>query len=231
MISQIGIHTGLKAVACIKTTAEDEIDETGAAAYLFYLADPLSAAQSSAISFVSAVEQELHDHCRRVAEVSFDIAARVGLSKMAGTLKRAGEMHDAGKSRVCWQRAIGNADLVKPLAKSGHARFNQWINGGYRHEFGSLVDALKSLEQNGERELILHLVGSHHGHARPHYNQRGFDKEAALTVCQQAGLEAMQRFGFLQARYGWWGLAWLEATIKASDIIVSAGFDQRGPND
>lgn len=231
LISLIGTNTGLKAVACVKTSAADEIDESGTAAYLLYLADPLSAAQSSAVSYVSTDEQELHDHCSRVAEVSFDIAMRVGLNEMAGTLKRAGEMHDAGKSRVCWQRAIGNSDLVRPLAKSGHARFNALINGGYRHEFGSLIDAGKSLEQNGEQELILHLVASHHGHARPHYNQRGFDKEAALNVCQQAGLEAMRRFGFLQAHYGWWGLAWVEAAMKAADIIVSAGYDRRGSND
>jgi len=231
LISLIARRTGLKAVACIKTTGEDENEEALAATYLFYFTDSLSAAQSSAVSFVSREEQELKEHCTRVAEVAFDIATRVGLGKMVGTLKRAGQMHDAGKARSCWQRAIGNPDLTKPLAKSGHARFNQLFNGGYRHEFGSLFDAGETLEHNKERDLILHLVASHHGHARPHYKQSAFDKETALGICQKTALEAVQRFGLLQVRYGWWGLAWLEALLKATDVIVSSELDQGGPRD
>jgi CRISPR-associated endonuclease/helicase Cas3 len=231
LISRIGRHTGLKAVACIKTTGEDENDDAVTASYLFYFTDSLSAAQSSAVSFVSREEQELNDHCTRVAEVAFDIATRIGLGKMAETLKLAGQMHDAGKSRSCWQHAIGNPVLTKPLAKSGHARFNQLFNGAYRHEFGSLVDAGKTLKQNKERELILHLVASHHGHARPHYRQSCFDKETALSICQKTALEAVQRFGFLQTVYGWWGLAWMEALLKAADAIVSSELDQGGHRD
>lgn len=229
LISQIGKHTGSKAVAVIKTTTEDENDDDPKASYLFYFADTLSAAQSSAISFVSAEEQELKDHCMRVARVASDMANRVGLSGMAGTLERAGQIHDAGKARVCWQRAIGNPDLNRPLAKSGHARFSQVVNGKYRHEFGSLIDARKSVERKEGRELILHLVASHHGNARPHYHH-DFDKETAPDIRQEASLEAMQRFGFLQAHYGWWGLAWMEAALKAADIIVSGGYDRGGSN-
>ena len=76
------------------------------------------------------------------------------------------------------------------------------------------------------RDLVLHLIASHHGHGRPQFAERSFDRETALDTNRDMALEAMQRFARLQARYGWWGLAWLEAWLKAADGIASAGLDE-----
>lgn len=231
LISVITKNTGLKLVANVQMGGHEEtMEET--ARHLLYFADPVSAVQSSVVSFVSREKQALSEHNHGVAAVAADIAARVGLGERAAALGLAGGNHDIGKNRHCWQLAIDNPDFTQPLAKSGHARFDQVFNGGYRHEFGSLLEACKigELAQHPERDLILHIIASHHGNARPHFKENGFDKETALNACQAEALEAMQRFGCLQARYGWWGLAWLEALLKAADALVSGGFDQGGSN-
>jgi CRISPR-associated endonuclease/helicase Cas3 len=81
---------------------------------------------------------------------------------------------------------------------------------GYRHELGSLVDA-----EQGD-ELMLHLVAAHHGHARPHFLPRAADSEA-LKKSEAAIRAAPGRFARLNDRYGPWGLAYLEALLKAAD--------------
>ena len=81
-----------------------------------------------------------------------------------------------------------------------------------------------------ERDLILHLIASHHGNARPHFEPRSFDNERYTTrENAEAVNEAMRRFGRVQKRFGRWGLAWLEALMRCADIAASqplAGFDE-----
>jgi CRISPR-associated endonuclease/helicase Cas3 len=131
--------------------------------------------------------------------------------------------HDLGKDRPWWQRAVGRVGKP-PIAKSGQARFDYRINRGYRHELGSVADlqgadSLGSLERR-VAELCLHLVAAHHGHARP-----GFRAEAAGPLSTDAVQKAIAatptRFARMQATYGWWGLAWLEALVKAADVLAS----------
>src|SRR5690606_41058967 len=58
--------------------------------------------------------------------------------------------------------------------------FDHKINRGYRHELGSVADicdSKASLPATVDRELCLHLVAAHHGHARP-----GFHVEAIGPV-------------------------------------------------
>jgi CRISPR-associated endonuclease/helicase Cas3 len=137
----------------------------------------------------------------------------------------AGHEHDRGKHRPWWQRAIGNAALERPLAKSGHAGFNHKLNGGYRHELGSLLE----IEGDGglgdalPRDLVLHLIAAHHGWGRPHFLGRAYDQRYGLTRNREAAHATIQRFARLQKRYGWWGLAYLEAVLKAADGLVSSG--------
>lgn len=109
------------------------------------------------------------------------------------------------------------------VAKSGHSRFDHQINRGYRHELGSvadLEDGKAILPAAVDRDLCLHLVAAHHGHARP-----GFRVEAAGPVVTDAAKRALTktpaRFAKLQAQYGWWALAWLEALVKAADVLAS----------
>lgn len=131
--------------------------------------------------------------------------------------------HDLGKDRPWWQRAVGRTDRPA-VAKSWQQRFDHKINRGYRHELGSVADleAPASLEsfEPALAELCLHLVAAHHGHARP-----SFRTEAAGPLRTEAVKRVLAttpvRFARMQATYGWWGLAWLEALVKAADVMAS----------
>lgn len=131
--------------------------------------------------------------------------------------------HDLGKDRPWWQRAVGRVEKP-PVAKSGQSRFDHGINRGYRHELGSVAD-LQGVAWIGSfdpciAKLCLHLVAAHHGHARP-----GFRIEAAGPLSTDAVKQAIAatpiRFAQMQTTYGWWGLAWLEALVKAADVLAS----------
>lgn len=138
------------------------------------------------------------------------------------TVVEAAGQHDLGKDRPWWQRAVGR--IEKPaVAKSDHSRFDHKINRGYRHELGSVADLgdeKVSLPTTVDRELCLHLVAAHHGHARP-----GFRVEAVGPVVTDGAKRVLSetpaRFAKLQTRYGWWALAWLEALVKAADVLAS----------
>lgn len=226
LISLISRRTSLKMVATVQLGGHDE-SEDEANRYLLYFADPASVALCSAASFVSRGKQLLTEHTNQVGTLLHSLAQQIGLPEdYQSALNLAGCGHDMGKNRRCWQRAIGNPDASTPLAKSGHAHFAQLFNGHYRHEFGSLLETGKSesVSEHPHRDLILHLVASHHGHARPHFREDAFDRETAFRTCQDAALETCQRFGRLQAQYGWWALAWIEALLKAADALVSGGY-------
>lgn len=144
----------------------------------------------------------------------------------------AAGQHDLGKDRPWWQRAVGRVDRP-PVAKSGQSRFDHTINRGYRHELGSVADlesaaALRSFDDPSLAELCLHLVAAHHGHARP-----GFRAEAAgplrTDAVKRAFAETPARFARMQATYGWWGLAWLEALVKAADVLASREEEEAAP--
>jgi len=220
--------TGLKLLESVQVGGHDESEEETNAAWILYFSTPASAVESATISFVGREAVALPAHSAQVAKIARDLVEKNGLADLALAFEWAGGGHDRGKNRRCWQRAIGNRDADRPLAKSGNGRFSHTMNDGYRHEFGSLLDATADPSLQGQRfrDLVLHLIASHHGHARPHFSEHAFDRETALEANSKGALEAIQRFAHLQASYGWWGLAWLEALFKAADGIASAGLDE-----
>jgi len=132
--------------------------------------------------------------------------------------------HDSGKQDLRWQRAIGNPEGSPPLAKSTAAGFNWRALDGYRHEYGSLGLLLADTPAWGSeeiRDLVLHLIGTHHGRARPHFDAEAIAGEGSAAALMQPG-EVARRFARLQDRYGPWGLAWLEAILMAADGESSA---------
>lgn len=114
---------------------------------------------------------------------------------------------------------------------------------GYRHEVLSLamVEGNAALrKQAHDFDLVLHLVASHHGWCRPHAPpveegealevtlQHGKDQLAANTQHGKArlGSGVAQRYTELVRRYGWWGLAWLEAIVRLADHRASEQREQ-----
>jgi CRISPR-associated endonuclease/helicase Cas3 len=150
--------------------------------------------------------------------------------ELADAVVRACEWHDAGKNRSWWQAAIGNAD-AEPLAKSDVPAFEYDLNAGYRHEFGSFLDAMDDacLKKHPRRDLILHLIAAHHGWARPTFEPQAYDRSRPTPVCERAAREAAARFARLQREQGWWQLAYLEALVKCADAIASANPDWPEP--
>lgn len=169
-------------------------------------------------------EVRLEKHNSDVRRFAQILAERLRLdTQLAEALAVAGGWHDKGKNRQCWQMAVGNFNLEIPIAKSNQTWFNHKLNNYYRHEFGSLVEANadEQLKQHPERDLILHLIATHHGYARPHFPERAFDKDNPIALNRFIAQAAMKRFAQLQIKYGWWQLAYLEAILKAADALAS----------
>jgi CRISPR-associated endonuclease/helicase Cas3 len=132
----------------------------------------------------------------------------------------------------------------EPLAKSPvpiddiARRRRAWEASGYpqggRHELSSvalLTKQGKLLNSANDVDLVLHLVASHHGWCRPFApvapDPDPIDIELPIdgenvSVRSDHGLAALDsgvsdRFWRLTERYGWHGLAWLEALLRLAD--------------
>jgi len=185
----------------------------------------LTQARQSAIDDAQSVKtnQTLAAHTRQTVDQVQRIAQSLDLQEeLKEALVKAAERHDRGKARHIWQWYAQNHDSGEPLAKSTKYRDGR-VLGGYRHEFGSLLEASaeEELRKHPESELILHLIAAHHGWARPHFERNACDNTRTTSENEAAGVEAMQRFGRLQRRFGRWGLAWLEALVRCADIAAS----------
>jgi CRISPR-associated endonuclease/helicase Cas3 len=162
-------------------------------------------------------EISLSHHQREVAVRARKLAIAAGLGEdLAQKYSEAGELHDCGKDHELWQTAMGAQN--PPAAKTVAAR-NPALLNGYRHEFGSLFKLNKSQIKD---DLVLHLIATHHASGRPFFEPCQFDPRQEEKHCHSIAREAEQRFGRLQAEYGPWGLAYLEAIFKRADGLVSA---------
>lgn len=199
--------------------------------YLLLMTEPRQSALDHPET--AKTRQPLDFHLNLTAERMKGITEALGLEKnIEEALAIAAEWHDRGKNRLVWQRYACNSDLAMPLAKSTKY-LNGCFLGGYRHEFGSLLDAAEDekLRRHPEADLILHLIASHHGWARPHFERNAWsdgDNSRTTAEKEEAAAEAMRRFARLQQRFGRWGLAWLESLVRCADIAAS-GPDARPP--
>lgn len=177
--------------------------------------------------------QLLATHQAQVAEVAEAICRALAIPPpQAAAVQLAARHHDDGKRRTLWQRSIGNRSQ-EVLAKSGERGLPP-LATGYRHELGSLLD----LEHDPKcaaappevQELARHLIAAHHGRARPHFPlEECFDPEHPEEKVLRVAGEVPRRFARLQRRYGRWGLAYLEALLKAADACASANPQEEGP--
>lgn len=167
--------------------------------------------------------QRLAEHQSCAAAHASRLAQRLGLSKNAErVLVVSARLHDEGKRASRWQLAF-NAQTDGPYAKT-RGPVNVHLLDGYRHEFGSLPYAERDAEvaalPDDDRDLVLHLIASHHGFARPNISTRGCDNAPPSALESRARAVAL-RFARLQQRWGPWGLAWWEALLRAADQQAS----------
>ena len=193
---------------------------------------------------------ELERHGQAVAARARAVARCIGLPPaLADVVEHAGRLHDIGKADRRFQGWLDpDGELGMLVAKSKVPRHRWeamrvaagWPRSG-RHEDLSARLVRAWLEHSpdwGEplqRDLLLHLVISHHGKGRPLVppvadgTPEAVSAEVAGTAVSapaDLGIVDWQqptRFRRLSDRFGPWGLALLEAIVIRSDHAVSAG--------
>ena len=185
---------------------------------------------------LGGAEVSLREHQDGVVHEVVRMAEAVELDgSLVQLIAEAGRRHDEGKRDPRFQRLLaGGSSLAsqEPLAKGrvrvreGHALRRAWreagLPGGFRHEATStaLIDGIAGAADD---DLVRHLVASHHGCARP-YLPVVADSAAWIdtSALERVDGEVPERFWRLVRCYGWWGLAYLEATLRLADHRQSA---------
>ena len=186
-------------------------------------------------------------HQAAVAARARQFAINLGLPEdIIRAIEIAAAHHDEGKRDPRFQRMLHGGDkwlhaaATEPLAKSGmdpadRAAFRRaWRLSGYpagmRHEALSARIAAPLVDGEPDADLIIHLIASHHGFARPLLPPITDPAPVSVTGPGNAVLDSAQtvdwegpaRFGRLCERYGRWGLALQEAIVRLADIWCSA---------
>ncbi|MGI6458663.1 MAG: type I-G CRISPR-associated helicase/endonuclease Cas3g [Candidatus Hydrogenedentales bacterium] len=219
-IRQIEQKTQLKTVRrlMVKKADESADEDEQEEQWLLLLSPRQTRASASAES-----PQTIDEHNGKVECIAKKLGETFGLpASIIEALERAARHHDDGKAAPRWQRAAGHepSDSAEPLAKGAV----DWRKlDGYRHEAGSLISASTedSILAHPEKDLILHLIATHHGWARPGFKAEAFAVEAPPNTAQRLTMESMLRYDRLQRRFGWWGLAWLESLLRRADAMAS----------
>ena len=196
----------------------------------------------------------LDRHQRGVGHRAAAYAKRLGLTaEMQNDLRLAGYLHDLGKVDRRFQSQLVGGDPVKlemldePLAKSewGEPRVSRYPRG-MRHEIASVALAQSNpevLSGAHDLDLVLHLIITHHGYARPlppviedsepsklHHSHDGHEMKADSDLADtDIAFQSTERFWRLTDRYGFHGLAWLEAVLRLADHRQSEA-ESRGIN-
>ncbi|MDE0392233.1 MAG: type I-U CRISPR-associated helicase/endonuclease Cas3 [Rhodospirillales bacterium] len=197
-----------------------------------------------------SVELELHGHA--VGTRARKVAERIGLpDDMLEVVERAAKLHDIGKADERFQRWLDPRRQSGPLLAKSNAPRHRWeamrVSSGWprggRHEDLSarLVRAWLMQTPNWgtflQRDLLIHLVISHHGKGRPLVPPAtdgsigsvcGVVEGVSIRADADLAIvdwEQPNRFRRLQDQLGPWGLALLECVVIRADHAVSAGVD------
>jgi CRISPR-associated endonuclease/helicase Cas3 len=207
----------------------------------------------------------LRDHTEHV-RVRVDRSCQLlPIAEWLDTLRTAADMHDWGKADERFQALLVNGDRsdawAQPTlwAKSAcmpvtpaerrTVRRRTGLPDNFRHEMLSLQFAQMASELPADpikRDLVLHLIASHHGAARP-FAPVVEDDDPPLVSLKPIGLDyaltadqrrtsvshrldsgIAERFWKLNRRFGWWGLAYLEAILRLGDQCASQREEEIG---
>jgi CRISPR-associated endonuclease/helicase Cas3 len=206
------------------------------------------------------VELTLENHSAAVRRAAAKLADHCLPPDLRPSVELAATWHDVGKLDERFQMLLHQGDEVAaaaapaPLAKSAFIptspaqrraiREASGLPWNFRHEMLSaqLVERFAPLPENDHlADLVLHLVASHHGHARPFAPVATDPSPPAVSgslggreIVLDAGVRAAavpphrldsglsDRFWRLVRRYGWWGLAYIEMILRLADWYGSA---------
>jgi len=185
---------------------------------------------------------------RKVAKI---FAGGIRLNaKLMEDLDLAAELHDLGKCDSRFQALLTGMKVSSEqhlLAKSPDRDLGgdvlkerrKWSGypEGARHEFVSvaLVERSPVLDSAHDRDLVIHLIGTHHGYGRAFAPIWSDPEDPEISVANNGRVLStkaaphlhqidsgwVDRFWLLNARYGVWGLAFLEAVIRRADCVQS----------
>lgn len=218
----------------------------------FDMVDAAVGSEPSTSSFLG-LPVPLYEHLSDVQQWTRQLATSVGLpSGLANDLALAGSLHDLGKVDPRFQLLLRDCEVAELgadlLAKSQTSQSNyrqrrraaeaSGYPRGARHELASVAlvqhdEQLQAAAQDWD--LVLHLVASHHGFARPFVPvstdvrpvqlQLPWDGRILMASSDHGLLRldsgVPERFWRAVRKYGWYGLAWLEAILRLADHRAS----------
>lgn len=201
-----------------------------------------NATEDDASGSLYGFAQSLAQHSVEVEAKAETFARAAGLpDERVADLKLAGFLHDEGKRDSRFQRWLHHGDPLGAdpddestvLAKSGRplppdARDKAGLPPRWRHEALSvrMARAHARLTHAKDSDLVLWLVGTHHGYGRPLF-PHGDPTESVPDVGPQSlafdwnGMDWPTLFQALKARYGTWELARMEAILRLADHRAS----------
>ena len=201
-----------------------------------------NATEDDASGSLYGFAQTLAEHSAQVEAKAACFAQAAGLpAERVADLKVAGFLHDEGKRDVRFQRWLHHGDPLGAdpqdestiLAKSGRtlppaARDKAGLPPHWRHEALSvrLARNLPRLHEAVDPDLVLWLVGTHHGFGRPLFPHTDPGEQAPAVGPQSLafewrGMDWPTMFQTLKARYGVWELARMEAILRLADHRAS----------
>lgn len=227
---------------------------------------------AAAASSRCAVPVGLERHLRDVEEAAKSEAHALGLPlTLIRSVALAGLTHDLGKADERFQLLLHGGNpyrlelATEPVAKSETGALSraerhrvQQASGwprGMRHEAISAALVAELARQHPRMfadtdvDLVLHLVGTHHGRGRPllpavsdatpvtvtaTLPARLQGDAATVTVASNVGIvdwEQPERFARLNRVYGRWGLALLETVLRLADMAVSERYEREHERD
>lgn len=151
------------------------------------------------------------EHSSRATDYAQKLIQPLCLStEICVAVVQAATVHDAGKEHPLWQLGFKGSTSGEPLAKN-HVFHNPALLNGLRHE---LVSVLYTPQLS---PLAKWLVASHHGRCRPMFEETAYDPDA-LNDSASLNAQLPDLLATLNIDHGVWGLAYLEAVIRAVDI-------------